>query len=90
MLTDIGFPFLRTCKDEMIEMQDNPAEFVKLALDVCDRQKFPYLKSQSAKFIETIADKIPGLFKNIAELCLDALLYTVTKDQNMDLYPALK
>lgn len=34
LLTDIGFPFLRTCKAELTEMQDNPSEFVKLALDV--------------------------------------------------------
>ena len=90
LLTDIGFPFLRTWKSEILEMRDNPTEFVKLALDVWDRQKFPYLKSQAAKFIETIGDKVPGMFKKISELCLDTLLYTIVKDSNMDLYPTLK
>lgn len=89
LLTDIGFPFLRTSKAEIMEMHDNPSEFVKLALDVWDRQKFNILKSQSAKFIETIGDKVPGMFKKIAELCLDVLLYAITKEPNMDLYPTL-
>lgn len=54
LITDVGFTFLRTFRDEKHEMIDNPAEFVKLALDVCDRQKYVILKSQTAKFIETI------------------------------------
>ena len=90
LLTDIVFSFLRTFKAEISDLRENPREFVKLALDVCDRQKFPNLKSQAAKFIETIADKIPGMFKKISEICMDALLNSVIKDQNMDLYPTLK
>lgn len=52
-----------TTTSEKMEMTDNPSEFIKLALDVCDRQKYTVLKSQAAKFIETIGDKIHGLFK---------------------------
>lgn len=90
LLTDIGFPFLRTMSEEKIEMTDNPAEFVKLALDVCDRQKFLHLKSQAAKFIETVGDKIKGIFPSLCHLTLDILEYAVMKDPNMDLYPTLK
>lgn len=90
LLTDIGFPFLRTMSEEKLEMTDNPAEFVKLALDVCDRQKFLHLKSQAAKFIETIGDKIKGIFPSLCHLTLDILEYAVIKDPNMDLYPTLK
>jgi len=89
LLTDVGFAFLKTFKDEKREMLDNPSEFVKLALDVCDRQKLSVLKSQAAKFIETIGDKIPGFFRLICELSCDALEYAVTKDPNMELYPTL-
>ena len=90
LLTDIGFPFLRTMSEEKLEMTDNPAEFVKLALDVCDRQKFLHLKSQAAKFIETVGDKIKGIFPSLCHLTLDILEYAVIKDPNMDLYPTLK
>lgn len=90
LLTDIGFPFLRTMKGEKMEMMDNPNEFVKLALDVCDRQKYSQLKSQAAKFIETIGDKISGIFVSMANLIIDILDYAVTKDPNIDQYAILK
>lgn len=90
LLTDIGFPFLRTMNSEKIEMNDNPNEFVKLALDVCDRQKLAILKSQAAKFIETIGDKIIGLFNSMADLTIDILDYAVTKNPNLEKYSVLK
>ena len=89
LLTDIGFPFLRTFKFEKIEMRENPSEFVKLALDVWDRQKLSCFKSQAAKFIEWIADKIPGMVVPIGEICWDWLVYAITKDPNMEKYPSL-
>lgn len=90
LFTDIGFSFLRTMKVEKEEMIDNPPEFIKLALDVCDRQKFSHIKSQAAKFIETLADKLKGVFIPICSLCCDLLEYAIFKDPNMEVYPILK
>ena len=89
LLTDIGFPLIKTFKSEKIEMRENPSEFVKQALDVWDRQKFFWVKSQAAKFIETIADKIPEMFTSICDLWLDLLVFAITKDPNMENYPTL-
>jgi hypothetical protein len=90
LFTDIGFSFLRTMKTEKEEMVDNPSEFIKLALDVWDRQKFAHIKSQAAKFIETLADKLTGMFIPVCSLCCDLLEYAIFKDPNMDNYPILK
>jgi len=90
LITDIGFPFLRTMRDEVIEMHDNPAEFVKLALDTCDRQKYLQIKSQAGKFLETLGDKMPGIFESMCLLNCDILEYAINKDPDMDKYPTLK
>lgn len=89
LLTDIGFPFLRTIQEEKHEMMDNPAEFVKLALDTWDRQKYLQIKSQAAKFIETMGDKIIGLFVPMSLLTWEILEYAALKDSSTNL-PILK
>ena len=65
IFTDIGFPFLRTLEEEKNEAVDNPSEFVKLGLDTCDRQRLAHMKSQAARFIETMGDKLPGYFPRL-------------------------
>ena len=42
---DIGMSLLRTFKPEMLELDDNPSQFVRIALDTCDRQKLHHIKS---------------------------------------------
>ena len=90
LLTDIGFMYGMTLDAEKREMVDNPAEFVKVALDVCDRQKFTLIKSQSAKFVETIGDKVSGVFNHNCLLASEILEQAVMNDQNLDNYPLLK
>ena len=41
-------------------MYDNPANFVSLALDTCDKQKSNIVKTQAAKLIEGLCDNIDG------------------------------
>jgi len=37
VLYDIGFSLIRTFQNELLEMSDNPSEFVRTALDCCDK-----------------------------------------------------
>jgi hypothetical protein len=90
LLTDIGFMYSMTMIEEKREMTDNPAEFVKIALDVCDRQKFIIMKSQAAKFIETIGDKVDQVFQQNCLLACDILEQAVMNDQNLENYAILK
>ena len=84
LFTDIGFPFLRTLEDEKAEAIDNPNEFINLALDVCDRQRMYHVKSQAARFIETMADKLPNVFGPLCNLCWDLLGFSVFKEQGLN------
>jgi len=90
IFTDIGFPFLRTLEAEITEANDNPSEFVKLSLDICDRQRMVHVKSQAARFIETIADKLASVFTPLCQLCCEILDYAVTQNQDINQYPLLK
>ena len=73
VLYDIGFTYIRTFENEKREMTDNPSEFVKTALDICDKQKLPDLKSQAAKLLEYLCDKMDGCIVNTGLLCLEVL-----------------
>lgn len=84
LFTDIGFPFIRTLDEEKAEAIDNPSEFVKLGLDTCDRQRLAHMKSQAARFIETIGDKIPGFFPRLCNLCCDLLAFSIFKEAGSD------
>lgn len=61
IMFDICFSFMRTFNYELHEMRDNPYEFVRIALDTADQQKLPVLKSQAAKLLESMTDKIPEM-----------------------------
>ena len=37
IVLDIGMSLLRTFKPELLEIDDNPSQFVRIALDTCDR-----------------------------------------------------
>ena len=75
---DIGFSLMRTFKAEILEMEDNPREFVQLCLDTCDRQKIPHVKPQSASVIEKLCDKIDGYVDTVGQLCLEMIDYAFT------------
>lgn len=75
MFVCLGLNFMRTYESEQLESIDNPEEFVKLSLDVCDRQSYPVLKSQSAKLIESLCDKIDGHSIFVCKYLLSLLEY---------------
>lgn len=39
LILDVGLNFIKTTETERQDMYDNPANFVALALDTCDKQK---------------------------------------------------
>ena len=79
---------MRTFEEEKMQMTDNPQEFVKTALDACDKQKLPDLKSQASKLLECLCDKMDGTILNTGILCLEILKYTVTKEGSIENYSA--
>ena len=49
MIAEVLMIFLSTPEKEKDDAQDNPNEFLHLAIDVCDKQESKTVKSQSAK-----------------------------------------
>ena len=70
-------------------MWDNPSEFVRLALDVVDRQKIPTMKCQSAKLLEDMSDRMDGLMIIVSNVCLEMLNYCILKTGDVSNYPEL-
>ena len=58
-------------------MEDNPSEFVRIALDVADRQRLPMLKCGSAKFLENICDKQDGLLLETGFIFLELIDFII-------------
>lgn len=45
LILDVGLNFIKTTETERQDMYDNPANFVSLALDTCDKQKSNIVKT---------------------------------------------
>jgi hypothetical protein len=60
LIVNVGLNYMRTKKQELDEMRDDPEGFVNLSLDVCDKQKSHVIKTQGAKLVESLCDNLDG------------------------------
>jgi importin-7 len=60
LLVHLAFNLLRTQQSELTILQNDPDEFVQLALDTCDKQKSRIVKTQAAKLLEAMCDNVDG------------------------------
>lgn len=65
-ITDLVYPFLITSKKEYNDMQEQPEEFVNLALDTVDKQESDVPKTAAANLLETFCDHIDGSISFLA------------------------
>lgn len=52
---------------------NEPAEFVSLALDCCDKQTSKIVKTQACKLLETMCDNIDGAATCVTTFACNAL-----------------
>lgn len=74
---------MRTSASEEESLLNNPEEFVKLALDTCDRQIMYSYKTAAAKLLETVCDNIDG-FETIVSLLVLQIIGFSIKFENLD------
>lgn len=73
ILISICLNFLKTMKSEFETIEDNPQDFVNLALDTCDKQQSETIKTNAAKLLESMCDNIDGAVSNITIFCCAAI-----------------
>ena len=73
ILANVVFPLMCTTPDERQKLAEDPAEFVNLGLDTCDKQRSHTVKTQAAKLLEGFTDHIDGAGAFTLYFCL---LYT--------------
>lgn len=86
---------------ELEYIQDNPKDFVYLAIDTCDNQvhytvrtyflifflpqKSETVKTQTAQFLETLCDHIDGSLTFTAVFCFAALEYSLLSNNTEEI-----
>ncbi|CAD8055944.1 unnamed protein product [Paramecium primaurelia] len=60
LITDVIYPFLITTSDEYVQMQQEPEEFVNLALDTVDKKESDIPKTAAAQLLQTLCEHIDG------------------------------
>ncbi|CAI2373188.1 unnamed protein product [Moneuplotes crassus] len=73
MIAEVLIVFLSTPDKEKDDAQDNPGEFLHLAIDVCDKQESQTVKSQAAKCLEAICSKVDGCVSFTSMFCIQAI-----------------
>ncbi|KAL4471311.1 hypothetical protein ABPG73_018224 [Tetrahymena malaccensis] len=82
LLLEVIFPLMRSSQSEQESLENNPEEFVRLALDTCDRQISYSYKCAAAKLLETVCDYIDG-FETIVSLLLIQIVGFSIKFENI-------
>ncbi|CAD8091600.1 unnamed protein product [Paramecium sonneborni] len=77
LITDVIYPYLITTSNEYIQMQDDPEEFVNLALDTVDKQESDIPKTAAAQLLETFCDHIDGSTTFLANLAVIIIQHTI-------------
>lgn len=73
ILISVCLNLMRTMKPEKEQMEDNPQDFVNLALDTCDKQQSETIKTNAAKVLESMCDNIDGATSSITIFCCAAI-----------------
>jgi len=60
IVVTICLSYLKSTKDELKLIEDDPNEFVNLGLDTCEKQKSLVPKTQAVKLLEALCDRIDG------------------------------
>ncbi|CAD8063570.1 unnamed protein product [Paramecium primaurelia] len=70
LITDVIYPYLITSQQEYQKMNEEPEEFVNLALDTVDKQESDIPKTAAAQLLETLCDHIDGSTTFLANLAV--------------------
>lgn len=82
VITEVLFMFLLTSDKEYAYIEDDPKEFMNLALDVCDKQESKTVKTQAAKCLEAFGDKVDGCISFCSMFCIQAIDCYINNNQN--------
>lgn len=77
MLVEVILVLLTSTESEIMDLQEQPEEFVALSLDTCDKQESDVLKTAAAQFLEILCDHVDGSLTYITVFCLHALDYAI-------------
>lgn len=70
MLHLIVLPLLTMDENEFHSFEHEPDEFLKLAEDCCDKQNLGELKTEAARFLETICDRNPTYYQYVVQYAI--------------------
>lgn len=74
---------------EMEDFEENPEEFVALALDLCDKWESQTPKSAAAHLLDVLASHVDGCLAFVSNFYAQAVDYTVAGSGNRGNYPQL-
>ncbi len=77
LLVNVCLTLMRTMEEEQKLIENDPDEFVQLALDTCDKQRSQITKTQAAKLLESISDHIDGAISYTCIFCCHAISYSL-------------
>ena len=80
LVLDVGLNLIKTTELERLQMVEDPAEFVGLALDTCDKQQSYVIKTQAAKLFEGLCDNIDGAVTVTSYFCIQAINMTLSRE----------
>ncbi len=77
VLVHICLTLMRSLPEELSMLDNDPDEFVSLALDTCDKQQSQVIKTQAAKLLESISDHIDGAVSYTCIFCCNAVSFAL-------------
>ena len=77
MLVTVCLNGMRTGAAEFERLEGDPAEFVNLALDTCDKQESETVKTRAAKLLEAMCDNVDGSTTMLVHFCANALNFAL-------------
>lgn len=84
VMVDVLFLFLATSEKERDDAEEQPKEFMNLALDVWDKQESKTIKTQAAKWIEAFCSKIDGWVSFWSMFCIQAIDWFINENNTND------
>ena len=68
---------IKTTSHEIIDFQENPSEFVNLALDTVEKQQSETSKTQAMQFLEHMCGQIDGVLSYTVVMLLQMIDFTL-------------
>ncbi|KRX04002.1 Armadillo-type fold [Pseudocohnilembus persalinus] len=79
LLLNVILPLMRTTPSEIDDFQDNPQQFVNLALDTCDKQLSDTHKTAASQLLEILCDNIDGCTTYVGAVTLSTIRYSLNQ-----------